>query len=362
MKFSIRYIQVNLQHAKAATYVLSRIFKEEQLNIAFLQEPWTSNTDRVNELGNISDSSVDANIYPPSIAVPFTIVYVIIFFTGVIGNVSTCVVIAKNKSMHTATNYYLFSLAVSDMLLLISALPPEMYRIWSPDKYIFGEAFCVLQGFAAETSANASILIITSFTVERYVAICHPFLSHTMSKLSRAIRYIIAIWIIALILAIPQASQFGVKTEMKNGETQSHCTIVTTFVEHAFEISTLVFFVCPMTLITILYVLIWIRLRKSKKITTHRVSTLSNATTESGRKKMMRNAYAQNRVVKMLILNFTLSRKVYDRGWEAQNEQQLRRRIFEKLRETDLNSVQGLMRDIRRNLRLVEEYGPLHIM
>ncbi|KAJ8909948.1 hypothetical protein NQ315_004015 [Exocentrus adspersus] len=57
-----------------------------------------------------------------------------------------------------------------------------------------------------------------------------------------------------------------------------------------------------------------------------------------------------------------LSRKVYDRGWEAQNEQQLRRRIFEKLREIDLNSVQGLMRDIRRNLRLVEEYGPLHII
>ncbi|KAJ8935855.1 hypothetical protein NQ318_016875, partial [Aromia moschata] len=50
-----------------------------------------------------------------------------------------------------------------------------------------------------------------------------------------------------------------------------------------------------------------------------------------------------------------LSRKVYDRGWEAQNEQQLRRRIFEKLRELDLNSVQGLMRDIRRKLRLVEE-------
>ncbi|KAJ8984762.1 hypothetical protein NQ317_012125 [Molorchus minor] len=50
-----------------------------------------------------------------------------------------------------------------------------------------------------------------------------------------------------------------------------------------------------------------------------------------------------------------LSRKVYHRGWEAQNEQQLRRRIFEKLREIDLNSVQGLMRDIRRKLRLVED-------
>lgn len=57
-----------------------------------------------------------------------------------------------------------------------------------------------------------------------------------------------------------------------------------------------------------------------------------------------------------------LSRKVYHGGWEAQNEEQLRRRIYEKLREVDLESVQHLMRDIRRKLRLVEEHGPLHIV
>ena len=48
-----------------------------------------------------------------------TFVYVVIFLTGMVGNVCTCVVIAKNAFMHTATNYYLFSLAVSDMLTLI---------------------------------------------------------------------------------------------------------------------------------------------------------------------------------------------------------------------------------------------------
>ncbi|KAJ8939216.1 hypothetical protein NQ314_011206 [Rhamnusium bicolor] len=178
---------------------------------------------------NTSNSQENINLYPFSVVVPFTIVYVIIFFTGVIGNVSTCVVIAKNKSMHTATNYYLFSLAVSDLVLLISGLPPEMYRIWSPDTYVFGEAFCVLQGFAAETSANASILIITAFTIERYLAICHPFLSHTMSKLSRAVRYIIAIWIIALALAIPQAIQFGIELEIRDGVQITHCTVVKNF-------------------------------------------------------------------------------------------------------------------------------------
>lgn len=101
------------------------------------------------------------------IVVPISVIYVTIFLTGLIGNVATCIVIAKNKFMHTATNYYLFSLAVSDLLLLISGLPSEMYYIWSNYPYVFGETFCVVQSFAAETSANATVLTITAFTVER---------------------------------------------------------------------------------------------------------------------------------------------------------------------------------------------------
>ncbi|KAF6213125.1 hypothetical protein GE061_010840 [Apolygus lucorum] len=143
---------------------------------------------------------------PLYIVVPMTILYSLIFVTGVVGNISTCIVIARNRHMHTATNYYLFSLAISDLLLLVSGLPQEMYYIWSRYPYVFGEAFCLLRGLAAETSANATVLTITAFTVERYVAICHPFLAHTISKLSRAVKFIIAIWIIALAFAIPQVS------------------------------------------------------------------------------------------------------------------------------------------------------------
>lgn len=56
---------------------------------------------------------------PLSIILPISICYLLILITGILGNVITCVVIAKNKTMHTATNYYLFNLAVSDFLVLI---------------------------------------------------------------------------------------------------------------------------------------------------------------------------------------------------------------------------------------------------
>lgn len=259
--------------------------------------------DSVTTSGDSQSTNNDESVlYPLEVVVPITVVYVVIFLTGVVGNVSTCVVIVRNRYMHTATNYYLFSLAVSDMLLLISGLPPEMYRIWSPGTYVFGEAFCVLQGFAAETSANATVLTITAFTVERYVAICHPFFSHTMSKLSRVIKFIIAIWILALCLAAPQAMIFGVQYETRNGvQEPQYCTVVSKGVyEHAFEISTFLFFVGPMTLITILYLLIAIRLSKSSRMPTKKRQATNGWGVEQSECRVSRNNTAQKRVINML--------------------------------------------------------------
>jgi len=80
-----------------------------------------------------------------STAVPVTVIYALIFVTGLVGNVSTCVVIARNHYMHTTTNYCLFNLAVSDLLMLLLGLPQETYTIWSAYPWIFGETFCVLR-------------------------------------------------------------------------------------------------------------------------------------------------------------------------------------------------------------------------
>ncbi|XP_034949889.1 pyrokinin-1 receptor-like [Chelonus insularis] len=197
------------------------------------------------------------------VVLPVTIIYLSIFLTGTIGNISTCIVIARNKSMHTATNYYLFSLAVSDLLLLFSGLPAEVYLVWSKYPYIFGEGFCILRGLAAECSTNASVLTITAFTIERYVAICHPFLSQTMSKLSRAIKLILFIWLISLCFAIPQALQFGIIAHPHISPDLVVCTLKTFVIKHSFELSTFLFFVIPMTLITVLYSMIGLKLRKS---------------------------------------------------------------------------------------------------
>ncbi|KFM62631.1 Neuromedin-U receptor 2, partial [Stegodyphus mimosarum] len=56
---------------------------------------------------------------PTSIVLPITVVYALIFISGCIGNFIVCLVIARNSHFQTPTNYYLFSLAISDLLILV---------------------------------------------------------------------------------------------------------------------------------------------------------------------------------------------------------------------------------------------------
>lgn len=199
---------------------------------------------------------------PLYIILPVIIIYALFFVTGVLGNIGTCIVIFRNRSMHTATNYYLFSLAVSDFLLLVSGVPQEINVIWNRYPTPNSQLSCILRALISEVSCNATVLTITAFSVERYLAICHPFLAQTMSKLSRAIRMIVVIWVVSFGVALVQALAFKVV------EVHGHfaCDVDETIFDHFFEVSTFLFFILPMTLITVLYVLIGCKLRASSGV------------------------------------------------------------------------------------------------
>jgi len=147
---------------------------------------------------------------PMSTVIPMTIVYSVILVTGLVGNIVTCTVISRNKYMHTTVNYYLFSLSISDLLLLMLGCPQEIWMLWQKYPYVFGETFCVLRAMISEMCTNASVLTITAFTVERYIAICYPLKAHTMASLPRAIKTILCIWAISALCSVPISLQLGV--------------------------------------------------------------------------------------------------------------------------------------------------------
>lgn len=237
--------------------------------------------------------------------IPITIVYCILFITGVVGNICTCIVIARNRYMHTATNYYLFNLAISDLLVLVLNLPQETYTFWSAYPWIFGEVFCFIRSMAAETCTCASILTITAFTIERYVAICHPMKAQTASNLSRAVKVIIVIWIVSTVSAIPLSIQFGVgyviNPYTNNSIPESaKCTIIPSRrIPHTFEMSAFLFFCFPMSAITVMYSLIACAIRRS---TLNRCGSDSSSHSESDGTEFRSHRQIKSRraVLKML--------------------------------------------------------------
>ena len=48
-----------------------------------------------------------------------TLLYITVFITGVLGNLSVCLVIVRSSHLHTAMNYYLVSLAMADLMIII---------------------------------------------------------------------------------------------------------------------------------------------------------------------------------------------------------------------------------------------------
>ena len=48
-----------------------------------------------------------------------TIFYVMVFLSGLFGNLSVIMVIVKSKGLHCAMNFYLLSLALADILIIL---------------------------------------------------------------------------------------------------------------------------------------------------------------------------------------------------------------------------------------------------
>jgi hypothetical protein len=116
-------------------------------------------------------------------------------------------------------------------------------------------------------------------------------------------------------LAVPQALQFGVVYEqLPDGRVldaeHAVCAVKRVVIPHSFEVSSFVFFVAPMTLISVLYALIGLQLRRSSlrggggsvRLKTGVGGCSPQHLAQDGRRNFSKNAQikATKHVVKML--------------------------------------------------------------
>ncbi|XP_063297170.1 neuromedin-U receptor 1 [Pelobates fuscus] len=204
--------------------------------------------------------------------IPICVVYLLIFTVGVVGNTLTCIVILKHKIMRTPTNYYLFSLAISDLLVLLLGMPLELYELWSNYPFLFGKGGCSFKTLLFETVCFASILNVTALSVERFIAVVHPLRAKYVVTRNHAKRVIITVWVMSVLCSIPNTSLNGITHLNVVGLGTIPGTAVCTVVlprwiyNLVIQITTIVFFFLPMGTISVLYLLIGLRLKREKML------------------------------------------------------------------------------------------------
>jgi len=105
-----------------------------------------------------------------AIGVTLTVIILITVF----GNLLVCVTVLTNRRMHNVTNYFLVSLATSDLLLGCIVLPFSVVITLGSD-WPLGAAFCNIYCASDVMLCTVSILTLFGISLDRYFAVTSPF-------------------------------------------------------------------------------------------------------------------------------------------------------------------------------------------
>ncbi|XP_074548978.1 G-protein coupled receptor 135 [Halichoeres trimaculatus] len=125
-----------------------------------------------------------------------------IFLLSSLGNSAVVIVIIKHRQLRTVTNAFIMSLSLSDFLTAVLCLPFSFIMLFSKDgSWMFGDHFCVANGFFNTCFSIISTLTMTLISFDRYYAIVHQ----PQAKIGRqkAIQLLIAVWLTAVVFSLP---------------------------------------------------------------------------------------------------------------------------------------------------------------
>lgn len=118
----------------------------------------------VNQSANLSILS-DEWFYPAFLyAIPT--IYGIIILIGLIGNITLIKIFCTVKSMRNVPNLFISSLALGDLLLLVTCVPVDASR-YLADEWLFGRIGCKLIPFIQLTSVGVSVFTLTALSADR---------------------------------------------------------------------------------------------------------------------------------------------------------------------------------------------------
>ena len=133
---------------------------------------------------NLSDATVTTALFGRLLWNLHLYVTPVIIFVGLVGNVCSFVVFVFTHLRELSASVYLASLAVADTGFLL-----QLFAMWLGYVRVFVfhmNGWCQTFVYVSYVTSFLSVWLVVGFTVERYVAVCHPLRRHDMCTLRRA--------------------------------------------------------------------------------------------------------------------------------------------------------------------------------
>ncbi|XP_076019350.1 endothelin receptor type B-like isoform X2 [Genypterus blacodes] len=158
-----------------------------------------------------------------------TVLSCAIFAVGIIGNATLLRIIYQNKSMRNGPNALIASLALGDLIYIAIDIPINVYKLlamrWPFADSMFGLFLCKLFPFLQKASVGITVLNLCALSVDRYRAVASwSRVQGTGLPLATALE-IVVIWLLSVVLAVPEAIGFDIVTFDYNNVTMKTCML-----------------------------------------------------------------------------------------------------------------------------------------
>ncbi|XP_075980121.1 neuropeptide CCHamide-1 receptor-like [Anticarsia gemmatalis] len=178
--------------------------------------------DTYDDMLNSSESYQPYYERPETYIVP--LIFALIFVIGVVGNGTLVAVFVRHKAMRNVPNTYILSLALADLLVIITCVPFTSI-VYTVESWPWGATVCRVSEAAKDVSIGVSVFTLTALSADRYFAIVDPLRKlHATGGSKRATRLTVAtaigIWILAALLATPAYIGSYVRAFVVNPTTQ----------------------------------------------------------------------------------------------------------------------------------------------
>ncbi|XP_042162309.1 trace amine-associated receptor 13c-like [Oncorhynchus tshawytscha] len=240
------------------------------------------------------NSSCRKALLSTSIYITLYIFFSLISAVTVFLNLLVIISISHFKQLHTTTNLLILSLAVSDLLVGLIVIPVMTVAIMEPC-WGFGEYFCVFHIYIACLCNSLSLGNLVLISIDRYVAVCDPFLYHSKITITRIIFCISITWCCCIIYRAANINYFV------NVQVPSRCVKECTTFEGSIWVNItdlVITMVVPCSVIITLYLKIFVVARsQARKVFTKEAASVSGVKTVQANKSERKAAKTLSIVV-----------------------------------------------------------------